>query len=125
LVVTDAISDTATDATTANIAGSPPGLEIDNITGGVLKVRTNIRNTGSVAVNNITWSITVVDGFLLLGRQTNGSIATLNPGEEQEILSKPIFGFGKTLIQVTVEAPGVSISKEQNATILLIFIVIQ
>jgi hypothetical protein len=76
-------------------------------------------------VNNINWSITLVGGFLLLGRQTNGSIATLNPGEEQEILSKPIFGFGKTLIQITVEAPGVSISKEQNATILLFFIVIK
>lgn len=122
LIVTDAVSDTATDATTATIAGSPPELEIGNINGGVLKVRTNIRNTGSVPVNNINWSITLVDGFLLLGRQTNGSITTLNPGEEQEILSKSIFGLGKTVVQVTIEAPGISVSKEQNATILLFFI---
>jgi len=122
LVVTDVASNTATDSTTATIISSQQVLQIGNISGGVLKIKTAIQNIGTLPVNNITWRISLINGFLFLGRETNGSIATLNPGEEQTITSKSIFGFGKTLVQVTVSSPGAGAFKEQNATIFLFFI---
>lgn len=97
-------------------------LDIGNITGGLFKVKTSIKNTGAVTVDNIDWKITIVDGLLLLGRETNGSITTLSPGEEQTITSKSIIGFGKTVIKITATATGATASKEQTATILLFFI---
>jgi hypothetical protein len=102
-----------------------PELGIGNVTGGVFKVKTSIKNTGEIAVDNIEWKITVINGLILLGRETNGSLVTLNPGEEQTITSKPIFGFGKTVIQITATAPDANATKEQNATILLFFIKIK
>ncbi len=122
LMVTDADSNTTTDSTTATITSSQLKLQIGNITGGVLKIKTAIQNTGTLPVNNITWKISLINGVLLLGRETNGSIATLNPGAEQTITSKLILGFGKTVVQVTVSAPGTGAFKEQNATIFLFFI---
>jgi hypothetical protein len=100
-------------------------MEIGNITGGLFKVKATIKNIGAVAANDIDWSITVTGGFILLGRETNGSIASLNPGDEQTITSKPIFGFGKTIVKIIATAPGSTASKEQNATILLFFILIK
>ena len=100
-------------------------MEIGNITGGLFKVKATIKNIGAVAANDIDWSITVTGGFILLGRETNGSIAALNPGDEQTITSKPIFGFGKTIIKIIATAPGNTASKEQNATILLFFILMK
>jgi len=121
-MVTDADSNTTTDSTTATITSSQLKLQIGNITGGVLKIKTAIQNTGTLPVNNITWKISLINGVLLLGRETNGSIATLNPGAEQTIVSKLILGFGKTVVQVTVSAPGTGAFKEQNATIFVFFI---
>ncbi len=97
-------------------------LEIGNITGGILKVKTVVRNIGEMTANNINWTITVVGGFILAGRETIGIIPTLNPGDEQAISSKSIIGFGKTVIKITAKVPENAASKQQNATVLLFFI---
>ena len=100
-------------------------IEIGNITGGLFKVKATIKNIGDVAANNIHWSITVTGGFILFGRETTGSIVAFNPGDEQTITSKPLIGFGKTVIKIIATAPGFTTSKEQNATVLLFLIVMK
>jgi hypothetical protein len=100
-------------------------LEISDISGGLFKVKTTVKNIGGSTANNINWSITATGGFILSGKETTGSILILEPGDERTVTSKAIIGFGKTVIKVTASIPGYEVSKEQNATVLLFFISIK
>jgi len=100
-------------------------LEIGNITGGLLRVRTTIGNIGSEPAHNVEWKIAIVDGLILTPRQTNGTIPTLNPGDEETIVSKPIFGIGKIIVQVTATVPENSAFRQQNATVMLFFVIMR
>jgi hypothetical protein len=122
LIVTDADLNTDSDVTTATITVPQPELAIGNITGGLLKVKAPIQNIGQVAATTIEWNITLIGGFILTGRQTTGTIETLAPGDYQNITSKAIIGFGKTLIQISTTVQGNTVNTEQNATVLLFFI---
>lgn len=95
-----------------------PVIEIGNLTGGILKVKAVIKNTGSVTASNISWSITLDGGIILLGKESSGSIGTLAAGGQETITSKIILGFGKTVMTVTADTA----TKSQNATVLVIFI---
>jgi hypothetical protein len=99
-----------------------PLLAIGNISGGLFKVKTTVKNIGDAAANDVQWNITVTGRLVLSGRETTGSIAALNASEQQTITSRRIFGFGKAMIRITATVPGSTASKEQNATILLFFI---
>ena len=103
-----------------------PILEIGNITGGLFKVSTVIGNIGGVDANGVNWSITLDDGFILLGKKTTGKVIDIPVGENVIVVSKPILGFGKTVVTVTAEESGVSSdTKERNASIFLFFIEIE
>ena len=95
-----------------------PAVEIENITGGLLKVTAVITNTGSADATDVDWSINLNGGLILLGKETTGTAATIPAGGQVEVTSGLILGFGKTTI--TVFAGGAS--KDQAATVLLIFI---
>jgi len=118
LTVTDAALDTATATTTATITAPQPVIEIGNITGGLFKVKAIIKNTGTAAATNVSWSIKLNGGIILLGKETTGIAATIAAGGQVEISSKLILGFGKTTITVTADTA----IEEQAATVLLIFI---
>jgi PKD repeat protein len=122
LTVTDALFNSENDSTTATITVLEPVLEIGNITGGFFKIKITIKNTGEVAATNVQWNITVTGKHVFAGKETTGSISTLDPSEEQAITSKLIFGFGKAVIKITATTPGSSVSKEQNAVIFLFLI---
>jgi outer membrane protein assembly factor BamB len=92
-----------------------PILKIQNITGGLLKVKTAIKNIGNAPATNIHWTI----------GKTNGTILSLAPGETRKINSGIIIGFGKAVIKVTATCAQSSDSKEQNVFILLIFIFVR
>jgi hypothetical protein len=95
-----------------------PVIEIGAITGGLFKVKAVIKNTGGGAATNVSWSIKLTGGLIILGKDTSGTIASLNASGEQTVTSKLILGFGKTVITVTADTA----TKTQNATVLLIFI---
>lgn len=99
-----------------------PQFAIENITGGLFKIKTSIKNTGLVPATNITWNITLTGGLILSGRQTTGSIATLDVNGTQDISSKAILGFGKTVITVSASIDGFNATRDQNATVRLFFI---
>ena len=102
-----------------------PILKIENITGGLFKIKATIKNIGEATANNIEWVINLTGGFVLSGKLTSGPILSLAPGGERTITSKPIIGFGKTVITITATVPDNSAMKQQNATILLFFIIIK
>jgi hypothetical protein len=96
-------------------------LEIQTITGGLFKVKTSIKNVGTLPIASIAWNITLTGGAFI-GKQSTGTITSLAPGASQAISSKFILGFGKTVIKVTATSADASDMKEQNGTILLIYI---
>jgi hypothetical protein len=108
----------ATDETTATITIPAPVIQIGDITGGLLKVNAVVKNTGSAAVSNLSWSINLNGGIILLGKETTGSITTIAAGGQETITSKLIIGFGKTTITVTAGTA----TKDQAATVLLILV---
>ena len=105
-------------AHTITITAAAPVIEIGAITGGLFKVKAVIKNTGTGAATNVSWGIKLTGGIIILGKQTNGTIATLAAGGNQSVTSKLILGLGKTVITVTAD----SATKTQNAMVLLIFI---
>jgi len=105
-------------AHTISITSSAPAIEIQTITGGLLKVKAKIKNTGTSAATNVSWKIELTGGLILLGKESTGKIPTINAGATADITSKLILGFGKTVIKVTADTA----TKSVNATVLLVFI---
>jgi hypothetical protein len=118
LTVTDSLAATDSDATTATITAPQPVIEIGEITGGLFKVNAVIKNTGDAAATDVAWSIKLDGGLILLGKSSTGTIPTIAAGGSATITSKMIVGFGKTTITVTADTA----TKDQAATVLLIFI---
>jgi hypothetical protein len=100
------------------VISAAPSIEIGAITGGLFKVKAVINNNGAVAATNVSWSINLAGGIILLGKATTGIIPTIAADGTATITSKMIVGFGKTVITVTADTA----SKTQNATVLLVFI---
>ena len=61
-------------------------------------------------------------GFIMLGKETSGTIQTIPAGGEETVSSDLILGFGKTVVTVTAEVPDSSHSRQRGGTVLLFFI---
>jgi hypothetical protein len=99
-----------------------PVVEIGVIQGGLFKVSATIKNTALAEAEDITWKITFDQGFILLGKESTGTIDTILAGEERNISSKLILGFGPTRVTMTVEIPEGSDTRDQGAFIMLFFV---
>ena len=99
-----------------------PILDISIIHGGILRVRTTIKNTGEVEATNVDCSIIIEGGTILFGRETNGTIVSIPAGGNITIYSGPIIGFGEVSITATAEIPESSDTRQQSAFVLLFFI---
>jgi hypothetical protein len=100
------------------VISAAPTIEIQTITGGLLKVKAVVKNNGAVAATNVSWGIDLAGGIILLGKTSSGTIPTIAANGTATITSKMIVGFGKTVITVTAGTA----TKSQNATVLLVFI---
>ncbi len=96
-------------------------LHIEDITGGLFRIKATIKNTGFVDADHVQWSMTLVGGAFI-GKEAGGMIIGIPAGEERTVSSDLIIGFGKTVITVTVSCEGSSDAQDRNATILLFFI---
>ncbi len=106
-----------------NITIFAPELDAGFITGGLFKVNAIIKNIGGAEATDIDWSITLEGGIILLGGETTGTTPSIPEGGEVIVSSSLILGFGNTIVKVTMEEPhGSSDTREQGATVLLIFI---
>jgi len=91
-------------------------VEIQSISGG-FGVSAVVKNTGYAEATNIDWSITL-EGGAFVGKETEGTIASLPPGETATIESDLILGIGAT--QITVKAG--SATRGASGTVLLFFV---
>jgi len=100
-----------------------PILEVKIISGGLFRVSIPLRNVGEADATDISWSINLEGGTILLGKESTGTIPNLPAGEVTTIRSDLIIGFGKTRVYVNVDEPrGSSDNRDQGATILLLYI---
>ena len=102
--------------------GERPVLHIEPLTGGLFKVSTVIKNTGTVEATDVNWSIVLDGGLLLLDGENSGRIASIPAGGEEDVISGLIFGFGIPVVTVTAEIPEISARRDQKALVLLFFI---
>ncbi len=77
-----------------------PILEVGAITGG-FGVESSVKNTGDGAATNVSWTIILDGKLILIGKFTNGTVATLAPAGEEVLKAGFILGFGKINIEVS------------------------
>jgi hypothetical protein len=99
-----------------------PVLDTGLISGGLLGVNSNIKNTGATEAIDIKWSITLTGGTIFMGKESSGEISTLLPGESQSITSDLILGFGNTQVTITAEIAEGTDTRTQEGLVLLFFI---
>jgi hypothetical protein len=75
-------------------------VTVSELAGG-FGVGATVGNAGTAAADNVEWSIVLDGGFVLLGGETTGTIATLAPGATEEIGSSLILGVGKVSVTAT------------------------
>jgi hypothetical protein len=90
--------------------------------GGLFKINAQIKNIGELAADNVSWSISLNGGSLLLNGANSGKIANISAGGETSISSKLILGFGKIRITITVKIPESSDNVNRGGFVLLFYI---
>lgn len=94
-----------------------PAPVVEWIKGGLFKVSASVKNAGGVAATNVAYTITLTGGAFI-GKETTGTIASLDPGAAEVVKSKFILGFGATVITVTAG----SSTKTADGKVLLFYI---
>ncbi|MBN1861319.1 MAG: PKD domain-containing protein [Candidatus Thermoplasmatota archaeon] len=97
-----------------------PAPVVEWIKGGLFFVTASVKNAGGVAATNVAYTISLAGGAFI-GKETTGTIASLDPGASETIKSKFILGFGATVITVTADTS----TKTADGKILLFFIKIK
>ena len=99
-----------------NFTVEAPAITI-TIKGG-LGVSATIKNTGTTALTNISWTITLDGKLIFVGKTKGDTIASLAAGEEVTVKDF-VIGFGKTGIAVEAGATTAS----ATGTVILIFVI--
>jgi hypothetical protein len=107
----------------AGVMNQRPKLSIGSVTGRLLGLSAEIQNTGNASASHVAWNITVDGGFILSGRTTNGTVATLAENGTRRITDIPLIGLGAVTVTITISADGVSeITKTANGFVFVIFV---
>jgi hypothetical protein len=97
-------------------------LQIGQFVGGPLGVTAAITNVGTANATNVTYSMVLEGGFILLGENITENIGTLEPGNTSAMFNIPIIGLGKVNITASVKADNLEkITKRGKGFILLIW----
>ncbi|UCD13445.1 MAG: hypothetical protein JSW60_07790, partial [Thermoplasmatales archaeon] len=102
-----------------------PDLQIGRIAGGLLKITTQINNTGANNATNVVASFVLEGGLILVGRNVSKNLGTIVPGGTADVHAGPVLGFGFVDINVTASANSIEkVSKTAKGLILLFFVII-
>ena len=97
-------------------------LQIGQFIGGPLGLTAEITNIGTANATNVTYSMVLEGGFILMGENLTENIGTLEPGNTSAMFNIPIIGLGKVNITASVKADTVEkITKRGKGFILLIW----
>jgi hypothetical protein len=102
-----------------------PQLEIGRIEGGLFGFAVEFNNTGTRNLTNLTWRTTIAGGFILFGREGNGTILDISPNGSEIATIVPIIGLGNVEIEIRAVADDVApISLTVPARIFFIIVLI-
>ena len=100
-----------------------PEIDIDIITGGLLRASVVIKNNGGAEATDVNWNMTLEGGFILIGRNTIDTIPSIPAGDQVSVSSGWIIGFGEVNYIVNAAEPfGSSDSRRQGGRVLGIII---
>jgi len=102
--------------------GTIPSFEITTIKGGLFHTKAIIRNNGTANAVSVYWKISISgNGLILLGKETSGTISSLQSGQEETITSDTIIGLGSVIISTMVYSTEVMPVTEKTTAKLLLF----
>jgi hypothetical protein len=99
-----------------------PDLQIRNIGSKFGRITVDIKNTGTVDVNDIKWTITLEGGLIILGQESEGTIPSLKAGFIADFESKFILGFGKPTVTVKLEVEDLTFEETVQASVFFFFV---
>ena len=82
-----------------------PIIQITDTSGG-FGIKATVANTGTADATDVSWTIDLEGGLVIIGRHSENTIPTLAAGEETTIKSGLVLGFGR--VDITVTANGAS-----------------
>ena len=85
-----------------------PQLEIGRIDGGLFGFAVEFNNTGTTNLTNLTWKTTITGGFILFGKEANGTILDISPNGSEIATIVPIIGLGNVEIEIRADADDVA-----------------
>lgn len=102
-------------------------LKIGEITGGIARVRAEIKNTGNNNLTDVDWSISVLGGiFGKINISINDTIETLEGHTIEMAKAFPVLGLGEIEITVTASAAGINtLKKTIDGFVFLFFVIIR
>lgn len=110
------------DPTTITILQSPL-MDIGIVRGGFFKINAEIKNIGSLEATNIDWKIEL-NGGAFMGKNSTGTIPSIQPGGEETVSSNTIIGFGETQVTVSATIPQSSDSRTQGGNIFFFYLIV-
>ncbi len=94
-------------------------LDIVEVSGGLLRVKAAIENTGDQPAENVSWRIEVSGGTLgFVNRSTAGEIERIDAGESWSIRSDPLVGLGSVTVSIFAD----NVERSVNGFLLLFFV---
>jgi len=101
-----------------------PEISIKEINGDLFRIYAIIKNVGDGVATDINWNILLNGGYFLSGKNTSGTIDSIEAGGQITISTDLIFGFsGRTIITITANIEDKNaVKKELESSIFLFFI---
>ncbi|MBU1941313.1 MAG: hypothetical protein KKC68_06020, partial [Candidatus Thermoplasmatota archaeon] len=101
-----------------------PILEIESITGGLLKTNAIVSNSGDRDADEVAYEVSISGGFLITGQYSTGVVANIPAGDYTSISSGFIIGFGKILISIYIDDTPYSVDTKDQEAFVFLFLVI-
>jgi hypothetical protein len=105
-----------------NITIFAPELKVEQITGGLFKIKATIKNTGGAEATDVQWSISLYGGTIWMGQRSSGVTPSIPAGTEAIVTSDLILGFGEIAVKVAAKIPESSDTKSLGGKVFLFFI---
>ena len=95
---------------------------MEQITGGLFKIKATIKNTGGAEATDVQWSITLYGEKIWIGGRSSGVTPSIPAGTEAIVTSDLILGFGEITVKVTADIPESSDTRSRGGKVFLFFI---